>query len=129
VTVARGPIGASPTSASIDLDRVSEDLRCFVTISRKHESDARTRQIVVSLDGQPGQTLMFGDGFTVEVPAGQHLLKANNTLFWKKVAFAVEPGEHLEFVMINKPGRLTLGFLAILGVSPLYLKIEKRTLR
>ena len=87
------------------------------------------RQVIVSLDGQAPQTLMFGDGFTLEVQAGHHLLKANNTLFWKKVTFVLEPGEHLEFVMINKSGRLTLGFLAILGVSPLYLAIEKRTVR
>ena len=122
-------MGASPVSAPTDPASVTEDLRCFVTISRKHEADARTRQVIATLDGQPPQTLMFGDEFTLEIPAGQHLLRVNNTLFWKKVAFAVEPGEHLEFMIINKPGRFTLGLLAILGVSPLYLVIEKRTVR
>jgi hypothetical protein len=87
------------------------------------------RQVVASLDALPARTLMFGDEVTEEVPPGRHILRANNTLFWRKVPFALEPGEHLEFVMINKPGRLTLGFLAILGVSPLYLTIEKRTVR
>jgi hypothetical protein len=111
----------------VDPDEVTEDLRCFVTVSRKHESDARTRQVVVTLDGERPRSLMFGDGFTVEVQPGQHLLRANNTLFWKRVPFAIEPGEHLEFITINHPGRLTLGFLTILGVAPLYLKIEKRS--
>jgi hypothetical protein len=122
-------VGAATTSAPTEPASVTEDLRCFVTISRRHDADARTRQVIVTLDERPPQTLMFGDAFTLEVHAGEHVLRANNTLFWKKVVFALEPGEHLEFVIINKPGRLTLGFLALLGVSPLYLTIEKRTVR
>jgi hypothetical protein len=70
---------------------------------------------------------MFGEAFTLEVPPGQHVLKANNTLFWKRLPFTLEPGEHLEFVAINHPGRLALGFLTLMGVAPLYLKIETRS--
>ena len=120
-------MGGSPASASVKPADVTEDLRSYVTISRKHESDARMRQVVVTIDDHPPQTLMFGDGFTVEVQPGQHLLRANNTLFWKRVTFAIEPGEHLEFVAINHPGRLTLGFLTVMGVAPLYLKIQQRS--
>jgi hypothetical protein len=71
---------------------------------------------------------MFGQTVTFEVKPGLHVLRANNTLFWKKVSFAVEPGEHLEFVLINRAGRLTIGFLALMGVAPLYLTIERRSL-
>ena len=98
-----------------------------MTVSRKDESDARMRQVVVTVDGHPPRTLMFGDSFTLEVEPGVHLLKANNTLFWKRVSFALEPGEHLEFVAINQPGRMALGFLTLMGVAPLYLKLEKRS--
>jgi hypothetical protein len=126
VSAAHDPKGASPTIVPTEPGKVPEDLRCQVTVSRKHEADAQTRQVIVTLDDQPSKTLLFGDAFTLEVPAGQHLLRANNTLLWKKVPFALEPGEHLELIVINRPGRLTLGFLAVLGVSPLYLSIEKR---
>jgi hypothetical protein len=129
VSAARGPKGASPTDVPTQPSQVPEDLRCLVTVSRKHEADARTRQVIVTLDDQPSKTLLFGEAFTLEVSAGQHLLRAHNTLFWKKLQFALEPGEHLELIVINRPGRLTLGFLAILGVSPLYLSIEKRVVR
>jgi hypothetical protein len=105
------------------------DLRCQVTLSRDHQADARQRQVIVRLDGGPTSTLMFGDRITVDVEPGNHTLRANNTLYWKRVPFAIEPGEHLEFMLINRAGRLTLGFLAIVGVAPLYLDIERRSVR
>lgn len=105
------------------------DIRAFVTFRRDHEADAKQRQVMVSVDGQPATTLMYGDRVTIEVPPGHHLLRANNTLFWKRVPFSIEPGEHLEFVLINRAGRLTLGFLALIGVAPLYLDIERRSVR
>ena len=121
----RAPVGGLPAPAPVSPAEATEDVRCFVTLSRTHESDARLRQIIVTLDAEPQRTLMFGETFTVEVQPGQHLLKVNNTLFWKRVPFALEPGEHLEFVTINHPGRMALGFLTLMGVAPLYLKIEK----
>jgi hypothetical protein len=105
------------------------DLRALVTISRDHGDDSQQRQVIVRIDGGPSSTLMYGDRVTVEVTPGHHLLRANNTLFWKRVAFAIEPGEHLEFAMINRSGRLTLGLLALIGVAPLYLDIERRSVR
>jgi hypothetical protein len=105
------------------------DLRCHVTFSRQHQADARQRQVLVRLDEGPTSALMFGDRITVEVDPGSHTLRANNTLFWKRVPFTIEPGEHLEFTLINRAGRLTLGFLAVMGVAPLYLDIERRSVR
>jgi len=105
------------------------DLRCHVTLSREHQADAGQRQVLVRLDEGPTSALMFGDRITVEVGPGSHTLRANNTLFWKRVPFAIEPGEHLEFTLINRAGRLTLGFLAVMGVAPLYLDIERRSVR
>lgn len=105
-----------------------EDLRCFVTMSRRHETDVRQRQILARIDDDPESTLMFGDVVTCEVQPGTHLLRANNTLFWKRLKFGIEPGEHLEFRLINRSGRFTLGLLAVLGVAPLFLKIERRSI-
>ncbi|HVW04818.1 MAG TPA: hypothetical protein VHB78_07395 [Vicinamibacterales bacterium] len=117
-----------PARAPERAEPETNDLRTFVTISRQHDEDVRQRQVVVRIDGGPTATLMFGQTVTFEVKPGMHVLRANNTLFWKKVSFAVEPGEHLEFVLINRAGRLTIGFLALMGVAPLYLTIERRSL-
>jgi hypothetical protein len=42
------------------------------------------------------------------------------------VPFTVASGERVAFVVSNRATRLTLGFLSLLGVAPLYLTIERR---
>jgi hypothetical protein len=116
---------ASPADPKDELD----DLRTFVTISRTHKSDARQRQVIARLDGGDRITLLYGDSVTVEVPAGEHKLRAHNTLVWRTVKFAVEPGEHLEFVVINRSPAWAYAMLALLGAGPLFLSIERRSVR
>lgn len=98
-----------------------------VTVSRTDDRDVQQRQIYARIDDGPTKTLMFGDAFTTDVAPGAHTLKANNTLFWKTVPFTVQPGEHLEFAMINQSSKLAFGFLAVLGAGPLKLVIERRS--
>ncbi len=104
-----------------------EDLRTLVTMSRQHRRDFGQRQIFVRLDDGPEAALRFGQSITLEVQPGTHTLRANNTLFWKRQTFHVEAGEHLEFVLINRGGPLTLGIAALLGAAPLFLTIERRS--
>lgn len=98
-----------------------------VTLARTDDRDGRQRQVLARIDGGPTTTLMYGDRHEVTLEPGAHLLKVNNTLVWKRVPFEVSPGEHVEFLLINRPGRFTLSFLALLGVAPLYLEVERRT--
>jgi hypothetical protein len=100
--------------------------RALVTISRRHDEDVRQRQILVRIDDGPAVTLMYGQEVTLDVAPGAHVLRANNTLIWKRQPFTAEPGEHLEFVVVNRAGRLTLSFLTVMGVAPLFLTIERR---
>jgi len=94
--------------------------------SRTDSTDVQHRQIYARIDDGPSRTLVFGDTVTIEVPPGDHRLHANNTLYWKKVAFSVTAGQRIEFALINRSGVFGLGFLALLGVAPLSLSIEKR---
>ena len=96
-----------------------------ITVLRRHESDVRDRQIVVSVDGQPLATLLFGQQVTREIPPGPHRLKAHNTLFWRNLDVDLQPGEHARFIVINRAGSGTLSLLGILGVGPLYLTFER----
>jgi hypothetical protein len=118
---------SSPAAAS---DRRPEagDGQTVVTISRQHDEDVRQRQILVRIDDGPVSTLMFGERVTLDVAPGAHTLRANNTLFWKTQPFSVARGEHLEFVVVNRAGRMTLSFLTVMGVAPLFLSIERRGL-
>lgn len=97
-----------------------------VTITRNSPADVQQRQVIVSIDDGPKATLVFGESVTFTVPAGDHVLKANNTLVWKKVPFSARDGEAVEFVIANRATRFTLGFLSLIGVAPLYLSVEKR---
>jgi hypothetical protein len=96
-----------------------------ITITRRHESDVRDRQIVVSVDGEHLDTLLYGQQATREVTPGPHRLKAHNTLFWRNLEIDLQPGEHARFIVINRAGSGTLSLLGILGVGPLYLTFER----
>src|SRR5262249_54425349 len=101
----------------------------FITVSRSHPADVKQRQVIVRLDDGTRTTLMYGDSITVEVPAGAHKLRAHNTLVWRTVKFTAEPGEHLEFIVINHGPAWAYAMLAVLGAAPLFLKIERRSVR
>ena len=115
--------GIATEDASFD---AVDDLRSFVTISRTHPSDVGDRQIFVRLDDKHAK-LAFGDRFTDELHPGTHHLRAHNTLMWKNVHFAIEPGEHLEFLLINTGRWWTWGIAGVLGAAPLFLRVEQRS--
>jgi hypothetical protein len=96
-----------------------------ITVSRTSAADVRDRQIVVSVDGEPLATLLYGQEATREVPAGRHRLKAHNTLFWKNLEVDLRSGEHARFSVVNHAGAGTLSLLGVLGVGPLYLRFER----
>ena len=102
------------------------DQRAHVTLRRTDPSDVGHRQIFVRVDDGVTVSLMTGDSRTLDVPAGTHLLHANNTLFWKKLPFEIAAGEHVTFDVINVAGRMSFGFLMGLGLAPMYLRVERR---
>ena len=96
-----------------------------IIITRKDPRDVQDRQVVVSLDGEPLATLLYGKEVTREVPAGRHRLRAHNTLFWKTIDFDLAPGEAARFRAINRAGAGTFSMLGLLGVGPLFLTFER----
>jgi hypothetical protein len=97
-----------------------------LVVSRTHEADVRQRQVYASLDGDRLATLLFGDVVEREITPGPHTLRLNNTLVWKTMHFEAAPGDRIEYVFANRPGRWTLGFLSLVGVAPLFLTVERR---
>ena len=96
-----------------------------VTISRRAQDDLRVRQIYISVDGKTVAELLYGQTATVQVTAGHHRLRANNTLVWKTVECDLQPGEHATFDVANRPGFGTLTMLSLLGAGPIYLRFER----
>ena len=113
-----------PTHEALD---ELEDMRALVTVSRTHPTDAQQRQVIVRIDDGPNQKLYFGESFTVEVTPGEHRLRAHNTLVIRNLKFTVEPGEHLEFILVNKANSFMWAMASVLGSAPMWLKIYRRS--
>src|SRR4051812_21949885 len=97
-----------------------------ITVRRNAPSDAGQRQVILSMDGKPLFTLLHGQWATREIAPGPHTLKANNTLVSKTIDFSIEPGAHAEFLTANVAGRWAFSALALLGVGPMGLLLEKK---
>jgi hypothetical protein len=85
----------------------------------------RTRQVVLTLDGEPLATLLFGERVTRDIAAGPHRLRAHNTLVWKTVEFDAEPGSHVRYCAVNRAGLGSMGLVALLGVGPLFVTLDR----
>ena len=96
-----------------------------VTFTRRSSADVQTRQVVVSLDGKEVATLMYGDTSAIDIPAGPHTVRFNNTLVWKTVEFEAAPGGEVRFSIVNRTGWGTWWMLSLFGAGPLYLTIDQ----
>lgn len=104
-----------------------DDLRSLVTLCRDDPADIGERQVFVRFDGGLRVALVFGQTVTIEVEPGSHRLFVHNTLFWKRLRFAIEPGEHLELALVNRGRWWTYGVAAVLGAAPLFLSVELKS--
>ena len=96
-----------------------------LSVERTAPADVRTRQVVLSLDGEPLATLLFGQRVTRDLAEGPHRLRAHNTLVWKTVEFEVSPGDHVRYSVVNRAGFGSMALVALLGVGPLYVTLER----
>lgn len=126
VGLSERPARGIDAGAALVTRETDEDLRTFVTCCRTHRTDIGQRHVVVRLDGGPRVQLLFGESWTEEIQPGRHQLRVHNTLFWKNLCFTTEPGEHLEFQIINRARWWTAGMAGVLGAAPLFLTILQR---
>lgn len=94
-------------------------------VARTMPSDVGQRQVYVELDGTRIATLLNGESLTHSIAAGPHRLRFDNTLQKKTFDFTAAAGERVEYRFANTAGRFALPFLAVMGVAPLFLKIER----
>lgn len=93
-------------------------------VTHKHEGDYLARGIKLALDGDDLNLLKSGTSTLVEVEAGHHLLRIDNTFHAKTVEFDVSAGEQVHYRVWNKRG-FGSWLVEILGAGPMYLAIEK----
>ena len=124
-TVALPALTGSRSDAHLAEGEARNNDVAVITVSRVAPDDVGFREIFLAVDGKDVGILKYGDTITQELPAGPHVLRAHNTLFWKTRHIVLQPGEHARFTAINKAGWGTFGFLVFLGASPLYLTFER----
>lgn len=96
-----------------------------LTFARTSPQDVGIRQVFVSVDGAQAAVLSHGQEATRDVPAGTHRIRIHNTLVWKTIDVTLTPGEHARYAIVNRAGFGTTLMVAMLGVGPIYLTVEK----
>jgi hypothetical protein len=98
----------------------------FLAITRISPADVQQRQVIVKLDGEPFDVLLYDQSVTSEIEPGDHQLRFDNTWVKKTIEFHIADGEHITFNVINRAGRFTWWMVAALGAGPMYLTIERQ---
>jgi hypothetical protein len=97
----------------------------LLTITRTDPADVQQRQVIVSLDGERLDDLLYGQTLTKEILPGPHRLRISNTLFWKTFRIVAKPADEIRFEVINRAGRLTYPLMLVMGAGPLYLTVRR----
>ena len=95
-----------------------------VTVFRNSPEDTQTRQIKIYLDGENLGELMFGDSMTLDVQAGAHTIRADNTWNRRDLQIEVRAGEHLQFLTKSPAGKFVWFLMGFLGAGPMRVSIE-----
>lgn len=90
-----------------------------LTVNRNAPDDAQTRQIIVSLDGEPIAELMFGESVTRKISAGTHILLVDNTWSRKSAEFTAAENGKISFVTKSRSSRFSEFLLMFFGAGPL----------
>lgn len=118
------PIDRSGRDVLVEAGVLRSEAR--ITVSRESPEDVGFREVFLSIDGESVAVLRHGERFTTELPSGPHRLRAHNTLIWRTLDIVLKPGEHAEFLAVNRAGWGTFGMLFFLGAMPVYLTFERR---
>ena len=94
-------------------------------MGRTLPQDVGTRQVYLELDGTRVATLLHNETFTRAIAPGHHHLRFDNTLQKKALEFDAAAGDRIEFRFANAGGRFMIPLLAVIGVAPLFLTIER----
>lgn len=102
----------------------SDTATARITIFRNLPDDTQTRQIKIYLDGQNQGELMYGDSMTLEVSAGAHTIRVDNTWNRRDLEIEVRAGDHLQFITKSSAGKFVWFLLGFLGAGPMHVSIE-----
>lgn len=98
-----------------------------VIVERNSSKDIKMRDLYLSIDDQPEETLLFGDSLDLALPPGEHRIKVTNRVYSKSVEFNIGDGQTARFQAANLPSRGLLSLLMVFsGTVPYKVAIEQK---
>ena len=89
------------------------------------KSNQLGRGLKLSLDGEELAHLKVGNSLVVNIEAGRHELRADNTYHAKTVEFDAEPGQQVHYRISNRVGAVGAILLGTVGAGPMHLEFER----
>ncbi len=83
------------------------------------------RGMKLSLDGEELTHLKAGQSVTLNIEAGRHKLRADNTYQARTVEFDAEAGEQVHYRLTNRVGSFGWFLLSTLGAGPMYVEFQR----
>jgi hypothetical protein len=96
-----------------------------LVVSRTLPADVGQRQVYVELDGERIATLLNGESITRSIAAARIGSDSTTRSTRKRLSSLHRPTSVSSTVLQIPPAGSHCPFLAVMGVAPLYLKIEK----
>ena len=94
-------------------------------VTRRSERDSQARVVEVSIDGEYRGTLSYGDTLFMSVKPGLHILQVDNTLYRRRMPFAVRRGETATFETVNMVKGFWYMVLVVVGVSKFEVELRR----
>ncbi|HYO63374.1 MAG TPA: hypothetical protein VER08_06930 [Pyrinomonadaceae bacterium] len=94
-------------------------------VSHPAKGNQLGRGMKLSLDGEELTHLKAGNSLVVNIEAGHHQLRADNTYHARTVEFDARPGEQVHYRITNKVGFFGSILLTTLGAGPMHVKFER----
>ncbi|HEV2764225.1 MAG TPA: hypothetical protein VGV38_14675 [Pyrinomonadaceae bacterium] len=89
------------------------------------KSNQLGRGLKLSLDGEELAHLKVGNSLVVNIEAGRHQLRADNTYHAKTVEFDAEPGRQVHYRISNRVGAIGAVLLGTVGAGPMHIEFER----
>ena len=83
------------------------------------------RGLKLSLDGEELAHLKAGNSLVVNIEAGHHQLRADNTYHARTVEFDAEPGQQVHYRITNRVGLIGSFLLTTVGAGPMHVEFER----
>ncbi len=97
-----------------------------IIVERTAGQDIKMRDLYLRIDDHAEETLRFGTIYSVDLPVGEHSIKATNRLFSRTQKFTLSADQIIRFSATNVASKSIFSIVAFLSGSVLYKVVLER---